>query len=68
MMHRCVLDLRDAKDQKWHRVKGGFASVKPFFPIYFHDGDYRERRHAHVKKMVRRDDQYIARLKTKKTE
>lgn len=64
MMYRCVKNLKVGKRQKWKRVPGGFKAVKPFLPLYFHDEDYRRRRHAFVKKLVEMDDVYVEQLKS----
>jgi hypothetical protein len=62
MMYMCSKGLPDEATQRWKRVPGGFASVKPFLPIYFQDEDYRRRRHEFVREMVELDDVYIAAL------
>jgi hypothetical protein len=69
MMYRCVKNLADSDDQKRKRVKGGFDNIDPFYPIYFQDEDYRERRHQHVIEMVEEDERLLElHLKEKDTE
>ena len=56
MMVRCVKGVDDDPDQKWKRVPGGYARLKPMLPIYFHDPKYRRERHALIQKMVDEDE------------
>jgi Glycosyltransferase family 17 len=65
MMVRCVLpddvgtpesEQQDA-DLRWRHE--GYESARPFLPIYFHDADYRRRRHAHVRAMVQADQEFM---------
>ena len=63
LMYRCVRDVPDDPDQKWKRVLGGFNACRPPVPLYFHDIDYRNRRHSWVKEQVRLDDQMVAQMK-----
>jgi hypothetical protein len=59
MMYRCVNNLTDTPKQKWKRIEGGYRMADPFLPIYFHDADYRQRRHEHVRTMTVIDDEMI---------
>lgn len=58
-MYRCVMNIPDDPDQKWRRIVGGINSSKfrPPLPIYFHDVEYRQERHAWVQDQIRRDDE-----------
>ena len=42
---------------------GGFDAVLDFRPIYFHDPDYRRRRHAHVQQMIAMDEQILEQVR-----
>jgi hypothetical protein len=58
MMYYCVTGKEPGPDVQ-KREPGGFASMKPFQPIYFHDADYRQRRHEHVRHIALADDAMI---------
>jgi hypothetical protein len=64
MMVRCVSQPDDASTPeseqdavRWRHK--GYESARPFLPIYFHDADYRRRRHAHVRAMVQADQEFM---------
>lgn len=62
MTYNCLMGLPDEQGQKWKRVLGGFNNsdeMQPFLPIYFHDAEYRSRRHAHAKRMILEDEAMI---------
>jgi hypothetical protein len=57
MMYRCVTG-KEVQTDYWHEP-GGFASMRPFQPLYFYDDDYRQRRHEHVRQLTLADDAMI---------
>jgi hypothetical protein len=60
MMYRCVMNLTESRGQKWKRVKGGFGAIQPQLPVYFHDADYRYRRHEFMRQVMTADDKALA--------
>ena len=55
LMANCVRNEPDKDDAHFKRVEGGFVNEKPFLPIYFQDGDYRQRKHAVLAAKVAED-------------
>jgi Glycosyltransferase family 17 len=45
-----------AEWQGFARVKGGLDTKHPVFPIYFHDEDYRRRKHESIVRLVKEDE------------
>ena len=56
LMVRCAREEPDPIDAQYKRVEGGFESLDPFTPIYFRDAEYRRRRQALIREIVRSDD------------
>lgn len=63
LFFHCIKDMDDPPfSRKYKRELGGFEGMKPFRPIYFHDNDYRRRKHRYLQKMVALDEEVIATL------
>jgi hypothetical protein len=43
-------------------VEGGMLGLKPPYPIYFHDEDYRAARHSFVRSLVLADEEEFRRF------
>eukprot|EP00977_Amphora_coffeiformis_P027612 scaffold34623_cov274-Amphora_coffeaeformis.AAC.14 len=58
MVWQCTQNLTDAQIPSLNRrpEPGKFAGSKPFWPIYFQDADYRQRRHEMVSTMLQQHD------------
>jgi hypothetical protein len=56
LTYYCVMDKEYDVKINYYHVPGGFASLKPFQPLYFYDDDYRQRRHEHVRQLALADD------------
>jgi hypothetical protein len=65
LTYYCVMGQEYGPDIKinYYHVPGGFASMKPFQPLYFYDDDYRQRRHEHVRQLALADDAMIDALR-----
>jgi len=48
----CAKEVPDPLNATWKRVLGGFEELDPFTPIYFHDSEYRQRRHELIQDIV----------------
>ncbi|KAG7370647.1 glycosyltransferase family 17 protein [Nitzschia inconspicua] len=49
-------DADSAEKQDFQRVRGGLDTKHPVFPIYFHDEDYRRRKHDAISRLVKEDE------------
>ncbi|KAG7344388.1 glycosyltransferase family 17 protein [Nitzschia inconspicua] len=65
LLVRCVYNETDGpvnsranfkEKQDFRRVEGGLDTRHPVFPIYFHDEDYRRRKHDAVLRLVKEDE------------
>jgi hypothetical protein len=63
LMYHCIKNMEDDKDSPKKRIIGGYNASLPFHPIYFHDIDYRQRRHAHVQQMIELDTMVLESLR-----
>ena len=59
MMYQCIKNNTPALNQFWKHTINGYNALKPFYPIYFQDPDYRDRRHKHVQQMVYEDEKLL---------
>ena len=62
LMYNCVNDIPDHIDQKWKRSTLNDVLNPLEEPIYFMDPEYRQRRHEHVRDMVKADDEMYAQM------
>ena len=62
---RCVYNHTDgpsgdgadpSEKQTYKRVEGGLSDGRPPFPIYFHDEDYRRRKHEAITRLIKEDE------------
>lgn len=60
LMVSCVKNEPDVPNAAFRRVPGGLANTSLFWPIYFYDSDYRQRRQDYVRQMVEADEHYMA--------
>jgi hypothetical protein len=60
MLYRCAKNTPDDVGHDPSRIVGGYNAMLPFQPIYFHDTEYRQRRHSHVQQMIEYDDLLLA--------
>ncbi|KAG7371240.1 glycosyltransferase family 17 protein [Nitzschia inconspicua] len=65
LLVRCVYNETDGpinsdadydERQDFQRVEGGLDTNHPVFPIYFHDEDYRRRKHDAISRLVKEDE------------
>lgn len=67
LMYRCVKNIPDSSSDHYNRVVGGFDATLDFRPIYFHDDEYRRRRHAHVQQMIEIDEQMMKSMRAEQS-
>ena len=65
LLVRCVYNHTDgpkgpeadpAERQGYKRLEGGLSDGRPVFPIYFHDENYRRRKHEEIIKLMKEDE------------
>ena len=55
MLVNCVQNSTNTSDASNQHIPGGLRATKPFWPIYFHDEDYRAEKHAQLTALVEED-------------